>query len=116
VQCVDDPKSKRYNVIVDRKGISNPDWKSFETMRREDDLYRVGVVVDHNAFPAAPGAGSCIFLHIWSGPQDPTIGCTAMEGARLEQIVHWLDPRARPVLVQLPEGEYKRLRDDWALP
>jgi D-alanyl-D-alanine dipeptidase len=116
IQCVDDGRSKRYNVIVDRKGITNPDWKSFERMRRDDDLYRLGVVVEHNAFPATPGAGSCIFLHIWSGPAQPTVGCTAMAADGLAKLAEWLDPAARPVLVELPEAEYSRLHTSWQLP
>jgi len=40
--------------------------------------YRLGVFVEHNTKPRRAGFGSCIFLHIWSGPTEPTIGCTAM--------------------------------------
>jgi D-alanyl-D-alanine dipeptidase len=116
VECVDDPRSKRYNVIVDTSGITNPDWSSFEKMRRDDDLYRLGVVVDHNAFPATAGAGSCVFLHVWRGPQDGTAGCTAMDAEAMAQVAGWLDARARPVLVQLPAHEYDRLREAWRLP
>jgi D-alanyl-D-alanine dipeptidase len=116
IQCVDDPRSKKYNLLVDRSGISNPDWKHFEVMRRDDDQYRIGVVVDHNAWPATPGAGSCIFLHIWAAPDQPTVGCTAMAPANVEELAGWLDPSAHPALVQLPRREYQRLREEWALP
>src|SRR5262249_1663862 len=64
LECVDDPQSAHYNRIIDRAGVENPDWKSSERMRRDDDQYRLGVVVDHNE-KGAPGCGSCIFLHIW---------------------------------------------------
>jgi D-alanyl-D-alanine dipeptidase len=112
---VDDPGSRYYNQIVDRSRISNPDWKSSEKMR-EIDEYVFGVVVAHNSNPAMPGAGSCIFLHAWSGPESPTVGCTAMPVERIRELVHWLDPGADPVLVQLTDKAYEALRAPWKLP
>jgi D-alanyl-D-alanine dipeptidase len=100
---------------VDRTTVS-PDWNSSEHMLRSDDLYRWGVVVDHNADPPRPGAGSCIFLHIWRGPGQPTVGCTAMPQENLESVLGWLDPAKKPLLVQLPESEYQRLKRKWKLP
>jgi L,D-peptidoglycan transpeptidase YkuD (ErfK/YbiS/YcfS/YnhG family) len=86
-------------------------------MRRADEAYRWGVVVEHNTgWGREPGAGSCIFLHIWSGPASPTAGCTAMDAGRLLELMHWLDPLRTPVLVQLPLAAYDRLRADWDLP
>jgi hypothetical protein len=34
----------------------------------------------------------------------------------LREVLAWLDPRARPVLVQLPASAYDGLRGAWALP
>jgi hypothetical protein len=34
----------------------------------------------------------------------------------LRAVLAWLDPRARPVLVQLPRAEYASLRAAWDLP
>jgi D-alanyl-D-alanine dipeptidase len=115
VECVDDTSSKFYNRVVDRTTVS-PDWNSSEHMLRSDDLYRWGVVVDHNADPPRPGAGSCIFLHIWRGPGQPTVGCTAMPQENLESVLGWLDPAKKPLLVQLPQSEYQRLKKKWKLP
>lgn len=117
IQCVDDTDSKFYNTLVDTTKIS-PDWGSHENeqMRRSDDLYRWGILVDHNANPPAPGKGSCIFMHIWRGPGQPTVGCTAMPQEQLESLLGWLDPARNPLLVQLPEAEYQRLRKHWHLP
>ena len=104
---IDDPRSAYYNRIVDRTRIAHPDWLSSEKMRRADDLYRWGVVVDHNTNPALlPGAGSCIFLHQWRGPSHGTEGCTAMAAKPLAELVHWLRHAAAPVLVQLPRSVY----------
>lgn len=115
LECVDDAASPVYNRLVDRDTVREPRWRSHEEMRREDDLYRLGVWVDHNTDPVQAGSGSCIFLHLWQGPGVPTIGCTAMAPADLEAIVAWLDPRARPVLAQLPASEAERFRG-WELP
>jgi D-alanyl-D-alanine dipeptidase len=114
LECVDDPASAHYNALLDRTTVA-PDWESHEEMRRSDDLYRLGVVVAHNQ-PAVPGAGSCIFLHVWAGPRSTTSGCTAMAGDAMDDVAAWLDAEAAPVLVQLPEAEYDRRRAAWALP
>lgn len=116
IECVDDAKSAHYNQVLDRSRVPAPDWSSSERMRRQDELYRWGVVVDHNAAPAEAGAGSCIFIHIWEGPGVGTSGCTAMEAARVEELLRWLDPKKGPILVQLPADEYTRLRGKWRLP
>lgn len=115
VECVDDTGSKFYNQVVDRSAVA-PDWNSSEHMLRSDELYRWGIVVEHNAGPPVPGAGSCIFLHIWRGPGQPTVGCTAMPEAEIESLLGWLDPARTPLLVQLPVDEYARLRKRWKLP
>lgn len=115
VECVDDTASKFYNQVVDRSAVS-PDWNSSEHMLRSDDLYRWGILVEHNSSPAVAGGGSCIFMHIWRGPGQPTVGCTAMPQADLESLIAWLDPARTPLLVQLPEAQYKSLRKSWRLP
>jgi L,D-peptidoglycan transpeptidase YkuD (ErfK/YbiS/YcfS/YnhG family) len=119
VECVDDPSSKFYNRVVDRATVS-PDWSSSEHMLLADERYRWGIVVEHNAGhngdPPAPGGGSCIFLHIWRGPDSSTVGCTAMPQEQLEAVLAWLDPARSPILVQLPAPQYKALRKQWGLP
>ena len=116
IECVDDEKSTHYNSIVDRGGISQPDWNSSEKMREVGAQYQWGVVVDHNADPREPGSGSCVFIHIWHDSATGTTGCTAMALDKIETILPWLDPSARPVLVQLPEAEDKHLKKIWLLP
>lgn len=116
IECVDDSRSRHYNRRVDRDTIAQPDWTSHEEMRRADELYRWGVWVDHNSDPPRPMGGSCIFLHVWAGPGAATSGCTAMAESDLREVLAWLDPRARPVLVQLPAAQYRRLETAWKLP
>jgi L,D-peptidoglycan transpeptidase YkuD (ErfK/YbiS/YcfS/YnhG family) len=116
IKAIDDPASRYYNQIVDLRCVAEPDWRSCEDMLRSDVRYALGAVVAHNAEPAVPGAGSCIFLHVWEKKGAPTAGCTAMSLAAMTEIAGWLDGAASPVLVQLPQMEYERLRADWWLP
>lgn len=115
VECVDDTASRSYNLIVLRDAAGGADWNSSERMRSVEG-YRWGLVVRHNAAPPVAGRGSCIFLHIWAGAGRGTAGCTAMEEANLTELLRWLDPKQSPLLVQLPEAEYARLRAAWRLP
>lgn len=113
--AIDDPASAHYNRIVDQSAVA-PDWASCEAMRRADQRYEVGAVVGYNAEPPLPGAGSCIFLHVWAAPGVPTAGCTAMALADMSEIAGWLDGKQSPLLVQLPQAEYERCRTAWGLP
>lgn len=112
---VDDPRSHYYNRLVERSKVARVDWQSSEKMRRNDDLYKWGIFVAHNP-KAIPGAGSCIFLHIWRNQTSPTVGCTAMPEREMVALLHWLDPAARPALVQMPRSEYVALQSPLSLP
>lgn len=113
--CVDDSASSHYNTVVDRASVPRVDWNSAEHMR-EVGQYEVGVIVGYNAMPPVRGRGSCIFLHVWAGPQTHTAGCTAFDEAKLRDVIAWLDPRKRPLLVQLTANDYTNLRMRWTLP
>ncbi|MHB8909025.1 MAG: L,D-transpeptidase family protein [Syntrophales bacterium] len=115
-KCVDDTGSRHYNRLLFEDRV-NKDWTSSEEMLRPDDLYRLGLVVEHNWGPQTQsGLGSCIFLHIWAAPDKGTAGCTAMDPGDVESLLGWLDPALHPLLVQLPEQEYIRLQEAWGLP
>ena len=113
--CVDDEESAHYNTVVDKAIVPRIDWNSAEHMRQISQ-YRLGVIVGYNATPPRKGRGSCIFLHIWSGPSSTTAGCTALDAGELETLMRWLDRGRRPMLVQLPADEYARLQASWQLP
>lgn len=112
---VDDPRSRYYNQLIDTAKIDKRDWRTAEEMFLKDHLYKWGVVVDNNS-PARPGAGSCIFLHIWRTPETPTVGCTAMSEQNLVDLIRWLDPTREPLLIQLPRPDYDRLNAKRNLP
>jgi L,D-peptidoglycan transpeptidase YkuD (ErfK/YbiS/YcfS/YnhG family) len=99
---VDDPRSIHYNEVVDSTVVER-DWDSNEPMLRHDRLYEWGAFIGHNP-DRTPGAGSCIFFHLWPGPGRGTAGCTAMSAEDLRTVLGWLDPAKRPLLVQGLEG------------
>jgi D-alanyl-D-alanine dipeptidase len=113
--CVDDTASSYYNTVVDRASVPRVDWNSAEHMRGIGQ-YEVGVIVGYNAMPPVKGRGSCIFLHVWAGPGSHTAGCTAFDEAKLRELISWLDPAKRPLLVQLTTKDYTILRSRWRLP
>ena len=97
--CVDETNSNFYNTIIMKKeGI-----KSFEKMKRDDSLYKLGVVVGHNE-TRIKGRGSCIFLHVQKAENAPTLGCTSMKYEDLQKIVSMLKKEKNPLLVQIPKS------------
>ncbi len=113
-KCVDDPASRVYNRILDAR-TTTIDWHSAEDMRRTDAAYTWVVEVAHNE-ARTPGDGSCIFLHVWSGPDSHTVGCTAMDEGRLASLIGELRADDQPVFVLLPRAEYAALAPVWQLP
>lgn len=69
----DASSDRNYNCAV-----TLPYPQSAETMWREDHLYDLVVILDHNARPRARGRGSAVFVHLaWPG-YTPTEGCVAL--------------------------------------
>lgn len=115
-ECVDDVRSSHYNRIVDRMKVGVFDWKSSEKMLAVGPEYELGVFVAHNANPVNAGGGSCIFLHVWKDAETGTAGCTAMARESAETVLGFLDPKKNPVLIQLPEADYRQFQNKWKLP
>ncbi len=101
--CVDDSNTSLYNSIVK---MPQKQPKSFEYMRRHDEQYRLGIVVDYNPLKIGQ-RGSCIFLHVEKEPDHPTAGCTSMRYEDLEKLLHWLDMRKEPLLIQITKEHLK---------
>ena len=91
---VDDVDSPDYNRWISGK----TDTSSFEQMRRNDGLYKYGIVIGYNTRPVVRGLGSAIFLHLWKGTGIPTSGCVAMAEKDLVRILAWLDPQKKPLI------------------
>ncbi len=97
---VDDVDSEDYNRWV--KG--RPKAASWEKMKREDDQYKYGLVIEYNMHPVVKGKGSAIFLHVWKDG-GATLGCVSMSEEMVLNILGWLDPAKRPLIIMGAESE-----------
>jgi L,D-peptidoglycan transpeptidase YkuD (ErfK/YbiS/YcfS/YnhG family) len=97
---VDDVNSEDYNKWVKGK----PRAASWEKMKREDDQYKYGLVIEYNTDPIIKGKGSAIFLHVWKGGE-PTAGCVSMAEEMVLKILGWLDPVKKPLIIIGTESE-----------
>jgi L,D-peptidoglycan transpeptidase YkuD (ErfK/YbiS/YcfS/YnhG family) len=119
--CVDVSGAALYNRIVDAtkagadavKGAS--EHMRLDLFNHGDQRYKLGFVIEHNE-RQQPMGGSCIFAHLWNGPDSSTTGCTAMSEDSMRRLYRWLEPNKHPVFVLLPEREFQDLRSDWNLP
>jgi len=93
---VDDPASSDYNRWV---RMSETSAESFEKLKRADDCYKYGIVVEYNTDPVVKGAGSAIFIHVRGSKNAPTLGCVALSERDLLKVLRWLDPAAKPLAV-----------------
>ncbi len=93
---VDDIHAPEYNQWV-RRGETRA--SSFEEMKRQDHRYRYGLVIDYNRHPVVPALGSAIFMHIWLKEGVSTSGCVALAESDLLEILHWLDPGKKPLIL-----------------
>jgi L,D-peptidoglycan transpeptidase YkuD (ErfK/YbiS/YcfS/YnhG family) len=71
----------------------------------EIPVYELGLVVHYNMPHPIPGAGSAIFMHIWTNEEKGTAGCTAMGLDSILYLLKWLDPTKHPLLVQTVQSE-----------
>ncbi len=92
---VDDSQSLQYNQWVS----GTPLARSFEKMKRPDNLYQYGIVIGYNMHPVISGAGSAIFIHVWRRYNSPTAGCVALNQRYLRKILRWLDKKDQPVII-----------------
>ncbi len=93
---VDDPSANDYNHWTKRQETSAA---SYEIMKRNDDLYKYGIVIEYNTDPVIKGNGSAIFMHIWKGENISTAGCVAVSEENILKILEWLDPAASPLII-----------------
>ncbi len=105
LKCIDDSNSINYNKILYDNHIKR-DYKSFEDMKRKDDLYALGIAIMHNK-EAVKNGGSCIFMHIKN--INPTLGCTAMKKEELREIINWLRVEKEPLFIQLPQNIFQSI-------
>src|SRR4030042_5026483 len=93
---IDDANADDYNRWVKANETSA---KSYEKMKRDDDLYKYGIVIEYNNNPVVKGYGSAIFLNVWGGESVSTAGCVAVSEEEIIKILAWLDPQALPLII-----------------
>ncbi|WP_299078200.1 hypothetical protein [uncultured Paraglaciecola sp.] len=119
--CMDVNGSPLYNQIVDENLVGTEAVQgSTEPMRRDihnnnQSIYKKGIVINHN-MDNISGKGSCIFMHLWFGPEVPTAGCTSMDESKMDKLLAWLRPQKNPLYIALPKAEYMKQLQSWGLP
>lgn len=88
--CVEDPDSPHYNTITSRSVVGGA--TRMDEMRRTP-LYRNGLFI-HYPTDRQNRRGSCIFIHIWSRPNDGTAGCIALPEHRVRAAQEFSRPGA----------------------
>lgn len=107
--CIDDAQSKYYNSVLN---FVDKDAKSFEYMKRDDDQYKLGIVVGHNDIKK-PYAGSCIFMHVQKAQDASTAGCTSMSYKDLKELATWLDSKKDPILIQVAKEHLNQVKKQY---
>ncbi|MBT2421497.1 L,D-transpeptidase family protein [Streptomyces sp. ISL-22] len=95
---VQDPESKFYNSLHGEEGADFPLTESGD--RGSEHLinypvqYAKALVINFNRWPATPGRGAGIFLHV--NGSGATAGCVSVPRATMDRIMGWITPSARP--------------------
>ena len=78
----DDPADRNYN-----RRVRHPYPASAERLWRDDGLYDIVVVLDHNRRPRVRGGGSAIFIHVARKDFGGTEGCIALRARDLRLLL-----------------------------
>ncbi|MFF8842559.1 L,D-transpeptidase family protein [Streptomyces sp. NPDC015127] len=95
---VQDPESKYYNQMHTAEGADFPLTESGE--RGSEHLinyptqYAKALVINFNRWPAVPGRGAGIFLHV--NGKGATAGCVSVPRATMDRFMGWVKPSANP--------------------
>lgn len=101
------PGSPTYNTFQSVPcGTTPPFGGDSEALWTETVAYASLAVIEYNAAPVVPGAGSAIFLHATLGAA--STGCVTIPVTDLDQVLVWLDPAASPLVVLGPASEVEQ--------
>ncbi|MEU3680712.1 L,D-transpeptidase family protein [Streptomyces sp. NPDC030592] len=95
---VEDPESKFYNSMHSAQGADFPLTESGD--RGSEHLvdyptqYAEALVINFNRWPATPGCGAGIFLHV--NGSGATAGCVSVPRATMDRFMNWIEPSAHP--------------------
>ncbi|WUW84044.1 L,D-transpeptidase family protein [Streptomyces sp. NBC_01453] len=95
---VEDPESKFYNSMHTAAGADFPLTESgdrgSEHLVNYPTQYAKALVINFNRWPAVPGRGAGIFLHV--NGSGATAGCVSVPRATMDRIMSWVQPGAHP--------------------
>ncbi|MFK4106933.1 L,D-transpeptidase family protein [Streptomyces sp. NPDC019531] len=95
---VEDPESKFYNSMHGEAGADFPLTESgdrgSERLVNYPVQYAKALVINFNRWPATPGRGAGIFLHV--NGSGATAGCVSVPRATVDRIMGWITPGAHP--------------------
>jgi L,D-peptidoglycan transpeptidase YkuD (ErfK/YbiS/YcfS/YnhG family) len=80
------------------KPVRLPYPASHEYLARQDDLYDIVVVLNHNERPRVQGLGSAVFFHLARPGYAPTAGCVAVSFRDMRIILENCGRRAKIVV------------------
>ncbi len=89
----DEQTDRNYN-----RPVTLPYKASAENLWREDALYDLIIVTDHNQCPRIKGRGSAIFIHVAKQKDKPTQGCIALEKKNLYFLLRLLDQQTKIII------------------
>lgn len=78
----DEPGDRNYN-----RPVKLPYPASAENLFRDDEIYDVIIILNHNQLPRIQGRGSAIFMHIAKPDLSPTEGCIALKKQNLLELI-----------------------------
>lgn len=91
---ISDTSSRFYNQLVDYY----PEGVYAEKMKRNDHLYKYGVVIEYNTKDIIKGKGSAIFIHVERKSKAPTAGCVAISEGNMIKLIQWIDPEKHTLI------------------
>ncbi|MFF4548902.1 L,D-transpeptidase [Streptomyces sp. NPDC001435] len=95
---VEDPQSKFYNSMHSAAGADFPlteaGDRGSEHLINYPTQYAKALVINFNRWPATPGRGAGIFLHV--NGNGATAGCVSVPRATMDQIMAWIRPGTHP--------------------
>lgn len=95
---VEDPQSKYYNSMHSATGADFPlteaGDRGSEHLVNYPTQYAKALVINFNRWPATPGRGAGIFLHV--NGNGATAGCVSVPRATMDQIMGWIRPGTHP--------------------
>ena len=97
--------SELYNQLVD---FEPPKDVYAEKMKRNDHLYKYGIIIEYNTQEVVPGKGSAIFIHLERKKGSPTSGCVASSEDNIKKLIQWVKPDKNPMITMGSLEQIKR--------